>query len=115
MELDFESKLDLINTLAEAGFHVNIIAVTLNRIEVLKEDIGVALLQAILLLLLSMSFQVSHQDAHSSINQTLFCRVVAEQLPCLKSQCFVVFSFHGVRYQPTMCFLFCRVPCCSPI
>lgn len=50
MELDFESKLDLINTLAEAGFHVNIIAVTLNRIEVLKEDIGVALLQAILLL-----------------------------------------------------------------
>ncbi len=50
MELDFGSKLQLIDTMARAGFPANAIAVTLNRIEVLKEDIGIAILQALILL-----------------------------------------------------------------
>lgn len=48
MNLDFCMKMQLIETLAKAGYNLNIVTMCLNRIEVFQEDVSVALLNAII-------------------------------------------------------------------
>ena len=81
MELDFANKMQVIDTLARAGFHQNVIAVTLNRIEVVKEDIGVALLQAIILLQPKQNVECSNtiEQKKEELQENVECKEELQQ------------------------------------